>query len=97
MRKYKSEPYIVLLNGPLCLYQLFPFTKLYYSETITGDLKEFNQNVMGKILKQHNLLEAYRNEYPKFRTLTYDMYEVHDADVKYGIKYFKIIGSKFKP
>ncbi|MES2762132.1 MAG: hypothetical protein V4677_07995 [Bacteroidota bacterium] len=97
MRSYKGDVYVIIVNGPICYYYAFPFPeKQYYSETISGDLKRYDRDVIEKYCKQYDLLEDYKTNRPKIKGNT-TAEERIDNNMQYDIKYFGIINSKMKP
>jgi hypothetical protein len=96
MRVWKGDIYVVVVNGPISLYYAFPFPeKQYYSETITGDLKRYDRDIIEKYCKQYNLLEDYKKNRPKIKANT-TAEERIDNNMQYDMKYFTIINDKLK-
>jgi len=68
IRVYDGKCYIVLSHGKLCFYAwLYAQEVWYYSETITGELKKFDEEALKASLNEIGLLENYNNEDPKKR------------------------------
>jgi hypothetical protein len=66
MRVFNAECQIVLHIGPLCLYTwIGDNSGLYYSETITGEMKRLTDKYFEGLLKEKGLLESYKDDKPK--------------------------------
>lgn len=66
VRAVDEKCYMVLSHGKFCFYAWFFAQDVwYYSETITGELKKFDDKVFEASLAQYGLLEDYKKEEPK--------------------------------
>ena len=96
MRSYKGDVYMVIVNGPICLYSYFQFPeRQYYSESITGKLKKYDRNVIEKFCKEYNLYDSYKNDHPKLKASTTAEERINN-NLQHDAKYFELINKKIK-
>lgn len=88
--------YMVLSHGKLCFYAWFFAQEVwYYSETITGEMKQFDEDVFKDYLNQFGLLEDYQKEDPKKlpKESDNDFFNRQTSHVK---KYFDLLNKEME-
>jgi len=96
LMRHEKHCYIVLVAGKFCLYSMYgEQEKLFYSNSLTGELEKYKDKILLDYLTRFNLLEEYKAEEPHA--------EKHDngdslfnRKVKRDIKYIRLINERLQ-